>query len=210
LRIIVTAGPTREYIDEVRFISNASSGRMGWAVCREALRRGHEVSLFAGPVCLEPPPGARFETFTCADDLGELLAAAVKEADCLVMAAAVGDYRPAERIKGKHRKRPTLTLDLVATTDVLASLAPRKGSRVFVGFALEAENAVENARRKLEAKSLDMVVVNSPESLGAGEADFAFVLPGGEVKDLGRISKERLAGLLLDEAQDLFERSGQR
>ena len=177
---------------------------MGWAVCSEALRRHHEVTLLSGPVCMEPPQGARFEGFVSVEDLHRRLSEALEEADCLVMAAAVGDYASAERIKGKHKKRPTFTLELVATRDVLASLAPRKGSKVFIGFAVESENAVRNAERKLEAKSLDMVVLNSPESFGACKSDFSFIFPGGEAKDFGMISKERLAGLLLDEAERLF------
>lgn len=204
MHIIVTAGPTREYIDDVRFISNASSGRMGWAVCNEAARRGHEVTLLSGPVCMEPPQGARHEGFVSVEDLYRRLSGALEKADCLVMAAAVGDYTPAERIKGKHKKRPTLTLELVSTRDVLVSLAPRKGSKVFIGFAVESENALLNAERKLEAKSLDMVVLNSPESFGARESNFSFIFPGGQARELGMISKERLAGFLMDEAEGLF------
>ncbi len=205
MRIIVTAGPTREYIDDVRFVSNASSGRMGWAVCRQALARGHDVQLFSGPVCLDPPEGVRFEAFESVDELYGLLAGALERADCLVMAAAVGDYIPAERIKGKHKKLPKWTLELLPARDVLVSLVPLKGERVFVGFAVEAENAIENARGKLAAKSLDMIVVNSPESIGASQAGFRLVLPEGPARELGVISKERMAQILLDEAERLFE-----
>ena len=204
MHIIVTAGPTREYIDDVRFISNPSSGRMGWAVCREALGRGHEVTLLSGPVCLEPPQGVRFEAFVSVDELQRLVTMALERADCLVMAAAVGDYTPAERIKGKHKKRAEWTLELRGTADVLASLAPRKGSRVFVGFAVESENGPQNARKKLEAKSLDMLVLNSPESFGAEQSHFSLIFPDGETRDFGQISKERLAARLMDEIECLF------
>lgn len=177
---------------------------MGYAVAAEALERGHQVHLLSGPVCLAPPEGARVSAFESAEDLYELARGALDEADCLVMAAAVGDYRPAGRVTGKRKKTAELTLELVATRDVLRSLGEVKGGRVFVGFAVETEKPLENARRKLERKSLDMLVLNSPASFGADEADFTLVLPGGEGESLGRLSKARLAGIIIERVEKLF------
>lgn len=204
MRIVVTAGPTREYIDDVRFISNPSSGKMGYEVAAEAARRGHSVCLLSGPVCRKAPAGVRILHFESVDDLMRLAGQAVAEADCLVMAAAVGDYKPARRIAGKHKKAQRLELELVATTDVMASLAEAKGRRIFVGFAVESENVLSNALRKIESKGMDLLVLNGPESFGAETADFSLVLQDGSVEGLGVVSKAEVAGRLLDEAEALL------
>lgn len=201
MRVIVTAGPTREYIDDVRFISNPSTGKMGYAVAAEARRRGHEVHLLSGPTCLSAPEGAKVSRFESVEELKSLLTASLKEADCLVMAAAVGDYRPRERTSGKRKKTQNLTLELVATPDVLASVGDSRGGRIHVGFAVESENGPENARRKLDSKQLDMIVLNSPESFGADKAVFTLLYSDGRQRPLGRVSKAALAALILDEAE---------
>ncbi len=180
---------------------------MGYAVAAAALSRGHDVTLLSGPVCLPPPAGARVEAFGTVDDLYEKASALVDDADCLVMAAAVGDYSPAARLPGKHKKSASLTLKLVPTRDVLSSLAPNKGPRIFVAFAVEVENALENAVEKARKKSADLLVLNSPASFGADEADFTFVFPSGPHRRLGRLPKDRLAGLILDKLESLFPRS---
>ncbi len=188
----------------MRFISNPSSGRMGYLVAAEAARRGHDVHLLSGPVCLEAPEGVRISPFESVDELYNLCAGYLEETDCIVMAAAVGDWKPATRAPGKRKKCASLTLELVPTRDVLASLAQAKGGRVFVGFAMEVEAPVENALGKAVAKSMDLVVVNGPASFGAERAAFTFVFPDGRSKALGEVLKERLAGLILDEAEALF------
>lgn len=208
MRIVVTAGPTREYIDDVRFISNPSSGRMGYAAAEEAVRRGHAVTLLTGPTSLQAPKGARISRFETADELYELVRAALPEADCLVMAAAVGDYKPADRISGKHKKGTALTLELVATRDVLASVAPMKDDKIFVGFAVEVKDAVENARKKVRAKGVDFLVLNTPASFGAEEADFTFVYPDGRTRGFGRAAKTAIAAEILNEVESLFGGDG--
>ena len=204
MRILVTAGPTREYIDDVRFISNPSSGKMGYAVAAEAARRGHEVNLLSGPVCLPAPEGVSVSFFESVDELYELARAALPGADCLVMSAAVGDYAPERRIAGKRAKTAGFSLELAATRDVLASLAALKGSRAFVGFAVEVEGGVASAMRKIAEKSMDLLVLNDPASFGADSADFTFVYPDGRTKALGCIPKSDLAHLVVDEAEALF------
>ncbi len=177
---------------------------MGYAVAAEALSRGHDVHLVSGPVCLAPPDGARLSTFESVEELFAALSAAMDGADCLVMAAAVGDYTPARRLVGKRKKSSSLTLELVATRDVLKTLSDAKGDRIFVGFAVEAENAVENARRKVKEKDLDLIVLNSPSSFGAEKAEFALVFSDGRTTALGELPKARLAAVILDEIERLF------
>jgi len=205
VRIVITAGPTREYIDDVRFISNPSSGKMGCRLAEEALRRGHAVRLLAGPTCLEPPEGAEVAAFETVDELQGLVVKALQRADCLVMAAAVGDYKPLRRIRGKIKKGRPLTLKLVSTTDVLASVAPAKGKRIFVGFAVEVKDSLRNARRKVKAKGVDFLVLNSPESFGSDKARFTLVFPDGRTRRLGIASKEAAAAAILDEVESLFQ-----
>ena len=159
--------------------------------------------LLSGPVCLAPPESVAVRHFETVDQLYDEVRAALESADCLVMAAAVGDYAPKERIAGKHKKGATMTLELVPTRDVLKSVAEDKGRRVFVGFAVEAADAVANARRKVEEKSLDMLVLNSPESFGADSARFTLLFPGGRARDLGTLRKSELARLVLDEIEAL-------
>lgn len=208
MRIVVTAGPTREYIDDVRFISNPSSGKMGYLVAAEALRRGHKVELVTGPVCLEAPPCARVCCFESVDDLYRLARRAIAKADCLIMAAAVGDYRPKRKIPGKHKKGASFALQLVAVRDVLASLSRRFRGKIFVGFAVEVKNAVANARKKVKEKALDMLVLNTPVSFGADRAEFTFVFPNGETRSLGRVTKAAVAVAILDVVEGLLERDG--
>lgn len=180
---------------------------MGYAVAAVALSRGHDVTLLSGPVCLSPPPGCRFQAFGSVDDLYKLASSLIDDADCLVMAAAVGDYSPAAKLPGKHKKGASLTLKLLPTRDVLSSLAPKKGPRIFIAFAVEVENALENAVEKARRKSADLLVLNSPASFAADEADFTFVSPCGSHRRLGRLPKDELARLILDELESLFPRS---
>ena len=166
MNILVTAGPTREYLDDIRFISNGSSGRMGFACAEEARKRGHRVRLVAGPTPIEPPRRAmRVET------TAEMLATVRKHfawCDVLIMAAAVADFTPAERAHGKIKKdKRTRTLRLVRTPDILATLAQRKGRRRFVGFAVEAVNLERFARDKMRRKRMDFIVANAPSAMGA-------------------------------------------
>lgn len=170
MRFLVTAGGTREYIDPVRFISNASSGRMGYALARAALKAGHAVTLITAPTALKPPAGA---TVVSVESAAEMFAA-VKEhfarCDCLVMAAAVSDFTPTRPSKTKIKKDggPRPTLQLKPTPDVLRWAGRHKSaSQIVVGFALEDRNLRDNADRKLRDKHLDMIVANAPAAIGA-------------------------------------------
>ncbi len=164
MKFLVSAGPTRERLDPVRFISNRSSGKMGYAVAEAAIAAGHHVTLVSGPVCISPPAKAVLVKVESAAEMFREMRRLAKIADVIVMAAAVADYRPAResvsRTKMK-KKSDTLTITLEKTEDILASLgrSKRKG-QLLIGFAAETENLVRNAKKKLNAKNLDWIVAN--------------------------------------------------
>lgn len=203
MKLLVTAGPTCEDLDDVRCLTNRSSGRMGYAVVAEALRRRHAVELVSGPVELAPPAGARLTRVRGAGELLDECRRLFPGADALVMAAAVADYRPAERLRGKLRRGGgELLLRLVPTADVLAELAgAKRRGQVLVGFALESADAAEaraSAERKLAGKRLDMIVLNGPAALGAEAAEVAFLTAAGGWSQPEELSKAEVARRILD------------
>ncbi|HIE38103.1 MAG TPA: bifunctional phosphopantothenoylcysteine decarboxylase/phosphopantothenate--cysteine ligase CoaBC [Anaerolineae bacterium] len=206
-RVVVTAGPTREFLDPVRFLSNPSSGRQGYALAQAALDRGAAVALISGPTPLPTPVGAERVDVTTAEEMCEAVLAAVEGADTLLMAAAVADYRPAEAAAQKIKKgKEEPTLRLARTPDVLAAVAERRAAsgfpRVVVGFAAESQDLVENARAKLTAKRLDLIVANditAPDAgFGAATNRVTILDPGGGVEELGLMSKAAVAEAVLD------------
>jgi len=213
-RLLITAGPNREAIDPVRFISNRSTGKMGFALAAAAARRGADVVLVAGPVALPAPLGVRRIDVTTAN---EMLAAVEHEfprATVLVMTAAVADYRPATVAKQKIKKSEGgLTVDLVRNPDILAKLAQRKGKRFFVGFAAETNDVLRNAQRKLAAKKIDLMVANDVSRADAGFAvdTNAVTLLGadGSCEELPLMPKDEVAEAIVDRIVSLrqFRRS---
>jgi len=194
MKYLITAGPTREFIDDVRYISNLSSGRMGFALARAARQAGHSVELVAGPVDQPTPEGVERRNVTSADEMRRAVMAGVHDADIIIMCAAVADYRPAGRISGKMKKGPdTITLELVKTPDILSELGRIKEHRLLIGFALEAENAVENAKAKLAAKNADAIVLNLPAAMGAEDTTVQFITSGGGMEQIGPASKHSVA-----------------
>lgn len=168
MRVLVTAGPTREYLDDVRYLSNASSGRMGYALAEAVLEAGWEAVLVSGPVELPPPAGCEFHPVVTTAQMREACVALFPGCDGVIAAAAVCDYKPATRFPGKLSKQGgPITLEMIETDDVLGELGRMKGARWVVGFALEAQNPRENALQKLRRKNCDWIVLNSPAAIGA-------------------------------------------
>lgn len=203
-KVLVTAGPTREALDPVRFLSNRSSGRMGYALAREAALRGAEVTLVSGPVALEPPFGVRVERVVTAAEMAEAVERHFPEADILLMAAAVADYR-AEKVLPEKRKKGKAgwTLRLAPTPDILGSLGKRKKKGQFLcGFAAETENLKANALKKLKEKRLDLIAANdvSREGLGFDSDRNALLLlfAGGREERVREGTKAECARALLD------------
>ena len=198
MRFVVTAGPTRESIDPVRFISNRSSGKMGYALAEAAIAAGHSVTLISGPASVTPPEGAQFISITTSDELHDEVHRAVRECDVLVMCAAVSDYKPANVGPRKIKKRKTpFALELIPTRDILASLS--KGNREFlvVGFAAETHDLEMSAQKKLREKNCDLIVANDVSKTDSGmesdEIAVTIFCRNGESKTISRRSKKNIA-----------------
>ena len=208
MRFLLTAGPTREPLDPVRYLSNRSSGKMGYALARAALAAGHEVTLVTGPVCLPAPPGATTLPVTTADEMFAAVHSRVATADAVILCAAVADFRPASLSPTKLKKGDTTTflLELVPTRDILLSLRDlppsAQGHRpIVVGFAAETDHVLENARRKLRAKGCALLVVNDVSRADIGfETDaneLTLLFASGEERPLALAQKEVLAAELI-------------
>ena len=203
-RVLVTAGPTREDIDPVRFLSNRSSGKMGYAVARAAARRGAKVVLVTGPTALETPGGVERIDVRSAEDMLRAVQARFPECTLAIFAAAVADYRAVEPSESKiKRTQDALTLRLEPNPDILATVAREKGDRLVVGFAAETDNVAENARKKLAQKNADVMVANDVTAEGAGfDVDTNMVtLLSSDGRDLPlpRLTKAEVAERILDE-----------
>jgi phosphopantothenoylcysteine decarboxylase/phosphopantothenate--cysteine ligase len=207
--LLVSAGPTQEAIDPVRFISNRSSGKMGYAIAEAARDRGAEVVLVTGPTALVPPAGVEVVSVTSAQEMADNLCRHFSWATVVVMAAAVADFRPREQAVQKMKKqgRMSLTLDLEVAPDILAMLSAKRTTQVLVGFAAETEDVVAHAMAKLVGKGLDAIVANdvTKEGAGFGSDDNAAVVlsRGGRRKEFGLMSKRRLADYILTEVRHL-------
>lgn len=203
VRVTVTAGPTQEALDPVRFLTNHSSGKMGYAIAREAMLRGAAVTLISGPVALEPPPFVQVEPVVSAKDMFLAVQKALPETDILIKAAAVADYRPATVAREKMKKQDhDLNIALERTDDILRWAAQNRHPGLFVcGFSMETENVMANSREKLEKKKLDMIAVNDLRTPGAGfgvDTNAVTLLTPEGREELPLLSKAEAAARLLD------------
>lgn len=202
-KVLVTAGPTREELDPIRFFSNYSSGKMGYALARAARRRGAEVTLVTGPVSLEAPWGVDIVRVTSAYEMLDAVLRVFPEMTVVIKTAAVADYRPEERSPGKIKKSETpLTVRLVKNPDILAELGKTKGNRFLVGFAAETGEIGANAPQKLQQKNLDLIVANDVTRAGAGFAVDTNIVTlyfkDGRSEELSLMGKDELADVILD------------
>ena len=198
MRFLVTAGPTREPIDPIRYISNRSSGKMGYAIAEAALEAGHDVTLISGPVNLDPPRGARFVSIVTSDELYEAVHRYARECDVLVMCAAVADYKPQRVSVTKIKKSDAHpALDLIPTRDILASLSHKDRQLIVIGFAAETNAVEENARQKLRAKNCDIIVANDVSSADWGmesdQNEVTVFFRTGEKETISRAPKKIIA-----------------
>ena len=214
-KVVITAGGTQEPIDPVRVISNRSSGKQGYAIAQAALDEGADVSLISGPVDLISPVGVSLVQVATAAEMMDAVLKETDDSDLLIMAAAVADYRPAQPAGQKIKKDQDklLTLDLVRTEDILRRVTDRKnkkgkGPKFVVGFAAETENMIENARKKLAEKGLDLIAVNDVSrqdaGIGADHNQVLLIWPDGRKKDLGLLPKSEIATALIKEIADLL------
>ncbi|WP_442877237.1 bifunctional phosphopantothenoylcysteine decarboxylase/phosphopantothenate synthase [Deinococcus sp. YIM 134068] len=211
VHVVVSAGPTREYLDPVRFISNPSSGKMGFAVAEEARDRGASVTLVTGPVSLPDPPGVRVVRIESALDLRDAVVEAARDAGVVVMTAAVADYRAADRATEKQAKvAGDVTVHLTPNPDILAELGADKGGRVLIGFAMETHAGVERAALKARRKNADFILLNYPTregtAFGGDDNEVTLVRPDGSSEAWPRLTKREVARRLLDEVLAIRER----
>ncbi len=211
LTVLVTAGPTRESIDPVRFISNPSSGKMGFAVARAACQRGARVHLVSGPVGLPDPMDVAVHRVTSAREMYDRVLELLEKADVVIKTAAVSDYRPVAPEEHKIKKNAErLTLELEKTRDILRTIGERKGPRLVVGFAAETRDLKQNAVQKLQAKHLDLIVGNVIGAPGTGFAgdtnQVTFFYPDGSTEAMALMAKEDLAHCLLDRVASLMKK----
>jgi phosphopantothenoylcysteine decarboxylase / phosphopantothenate---cysteine ligase len=211
--LLVTAGPTREKIDPVRYLTNRSSGRMGYAIAEAALRRGARVILVSGPTAITAPGAAEL---TPVETAGEMLAAVLKllpEATIVIKTAAVADFRPKAAATQKIKRKGEMSLELEPTADILVEIARHKTSQIIIGFAAETENVLENARKKLSAKSLDAIVVNDVSREGIGfdsDRNAVTIISDSEVVEVPEASKWEVAHRVLDQVVKLRRRIAAR
>ena len=212
MRFVVTAGPTREAIDPVRFISNRSSGKMGYAIAEAALARGNEVTLISGPASIAAPRGMQLVSITTSDELYDAVHRAVRACDVLVMCAAVSDYKPAAPAKRKMKKRKTpFALKLIPTKDVLASLPKRNRRYLVVGFAAETHDLKINAQKKLRRKNCDLIVANdvsrSDSGMESDENEVVIFFRNGDSQKISRASKKIIARELVKIISKMLQKS---
>ncbi|MDD6628998.1 MAG: bifunctional phosphopantothenoylcysteine decarboxylase/phosphopantothenate--cysteine ligase CoaBC [Lachnospiraceae bacterium] len=201
--VLVTAGPTQEKMDPVRYISNHSTGKMGYAIAEQAMRRGADVTLVSGRVTIQPPIGVHVVPIVSAADMAQAVKERADEQDIIIKAAAVADYRPADVSDEKVKKKDdSLSLALERTEDILAYLgAHRREGQFLCGFSMETEHMIENSRAKLEKKNIDMIVANNLKQKGAGfgtDTNVVTLLTREETVELPMMSKEEVADALLD------------
>ncbi|MGN1151706.1 MAG: bifunctional phosphopantothenoylcysteine decarboxylase/phosphopantothenate--cysteine ligase CoaBC [Lachnospiraceae bacterium] len=201
--VLVTAGPTQEKMDPVRYISNHSTGKMGYAIAEQAMRRGADVTLVSGRVSIQPPIGVHVVPIVSAADMAQAVKDRADEQDIIIKAAAVADYRPADVSDEKVKKKDdSLSLALERTEDILAYLgAHRREGQFLCGFSMETEHMIENSRAKLEKKNIDMIVANNLKQKGAGfgtDTNVVTLLTREETVELPMMSKEEVADALLD------------
>ena len=207
--VLITAGPTREKIDPVRYLTNRSSGRMGYALAEAALRRGARVLLISGPTALTPPGAAEFRAVESAEEMRDAVLRLLPQASIVIKTAAVSDYRPKAAAGQKMKRKGPMSLELEATPDILKELSARKESRIVVGFAAETENVLENARQKLVAKNLDAIVVNDVSHEGVGfdsDRNAVTIITGDEVVEVPETTKWEVAQRVLDHVARLRQR----
>ncbi|MBV9480565.1 MAG: bifunctional phosphopantothenoylcysteine decarboxylase/phosphopantothenate--cysteine ligase CoaBC [Acidobacteria bacterium] len=207
--ILISAGPTREKIDPVRYLTNRSSGRMGYALAEAALRQGARVLLVTGPTAVSPPAAAEITRVESADEMREAMIKLLPQATMVIKSAAVSDYRPRRAAAQKMKRAGAISLDLEPTPDILSAIAKHKAGRIVVGFAAETENALENARKKLSAKGLDAIVVNDVSQKGIGfdsDRNAVTIITDDEVIEVPESTKWEVAQRVLDYMAKLRKR----
>ncbi|NIM03195.1 bifunctional phosphopantothenoylcysteine decarboxylase/phosphopantothenate--cysteine ligase CoaBC [bacterium] len=203
---LITAGPTREYLDPVRYISNASSGKMGYVLAEVAQRRGAKVILISGPTNITPPQGVNTVFVDSAQDMEKEVVKYVPRSDVVIASAAVSDYRPKKREKEKIKTNfQRKSINLVRNPDILGQLGKQRDAKCLIGFALETKDLEKNAREKLKRKNLDMIIANTPEAMSQNEATVKIFTKSGKKILLREMKKEKIAERILSELKEFMK-----
>jgi phosphopantothenoylcysteine decarboxylase/phosphopantothenate--cysteine ligase len=206
VRILITAGGTREAIDPVRFIGNRSSGKMGYAVARAAVDRGANVTLITTPTQIEKPYGCKVIEVETAAQMKQAVTIDAKRSDVVIMAAAVADYAPSKKSKCKIKKYSAkVKIEFKKTDDILESLGKNKGKKVLIGFSLETDRLIENSKKKLTNKNLDLVIANTEEAFDADSSRAYFIYDNGKIERTRLVSKNDIAGKIIDFVAERFK-----
>lgn len=211
ITVLITLGPTREYIDPVRFISNASSGKMGNALVNQALQQNCKVIVVKGPSNIDISKNKNYKVIdvVSAKDMLNAVKKNLKYADIFIGAAAVSDYRPAiiskNKIKKKDVESDTITLKLIKNPDIIKYVSKHRNKKVVVGFALETKNLISYAKAKLKEKDLDMIVANSAAAISSKKSAPALIFKSGKIKKLKLISKEKVAKEIINESIRIYK-----
>ncbi|MEA2014194.1 MAG: bifunctional phosphopantothenoylcysteine decarboxylase/phosphopantothenate--cysteine ligase CoaBC, partial [Thermodesulfobacteriota bacterium] len=211
--ILITAGPTRESFDPVRYISNHSSGKMGYALAVMARRRGADVTLISGPTSLSIPAGVRFVGVSSAEEMRDAVMECLEDSTVIIKAAAVADYRPSVASDSKIKKKDgAMDISLERTPDIISEVRDRKEDRVLVGFAMETENLIANARDKMKAKGMDLIVANELGRPGSGfqhDTNIVKIIDkSGNIEELPLMDKKDVADRILDRILEISSRKG--
>lgn len=212
-RILITAGPTREFIDPARFLSNPSTGNMGYALAKAAKRKNHKVTLISGPVNLNPPKGIKTINIVTATEMFKAVKKQFKRADCLVMSAAICDFRPQTAHKNKIKKNSNASkrkLFLTQNPDILFWAGKNKQKRVIIGFCTETKELLKRAKQKLKAKNCDIMIANRIDrhntAFGSGLTKVSILERNRPIKNIGPESKEKITQIILDKIESLWYR----
>lgn len=199
MKILISAGPTREYLDPIRYISNPSTGKMGYTISEMALKAGYEVILVSGPVYLDPPKGVTLIKVEKAEDMKDKILQYMPQVEVLIMSAAVGDWRPFLVKEEKIKRKKEWLLRLVPTPDILLEVSKiKKEGQIIIGFALETSNLMNNAKEKLKKKKLDLIVADTPAFFNKkGVSRGAFIYSDGRVEEFLNFSREEVASKLI-------------
>ncbi|HOV21888.1 MAG TPA: phosphopantothenoylcysteine decarboxylase [bacterium] len=195
MKIVITAGPTREFIDPVRFISNPSTGKIGYLIAEKLKSKGHSVTLISGPSCLKPPEKVKIVNVISAEDMKREVLGYFPECDILIMSSAVGDWKPEIKSNKKLKRKKEWYLKLIPNPDILKEVSKiKKKNQIIIGFALETENIKENALKKLKGKKLDLIIADTPGFFGDSiSSKVIFISKDEKIEEFEKISKEEVA-----------------
>ncbi|MDR0822920.1 MAG: hypothetical protein LBN20_03960 [Endomicrobium sp.] len=213
MKFLILSGPTREYIDPVRFISNDSSGKMGKALAQAIIKRKHNVIFITGQAAILPNPSRSIKIVKVisADDMFAALKKNFKTADIIISAAAVSDFKPQTFSKNKIKKdKQILTLKLIKNPDIIAYCGKNKKKQVIAGFALETQNLIKNAQKKLKEKNLDLIIANSKEALGASKNSAHIINSDGKIISIQNSNKNKIADKIINETIKIFRNNKTR